>query len=193
MRPKVTHFPSATWGEFMRITIALILLALAAAPAAAAVEESSPGGFILRNQAVVAASPSETWAMLGRVGQWWNKDHTYSGDAANMRLDLRAGGCFCERVAAWKGATGVGEVEHGRVLTALPGALLVLDAPLGPLQTQALVGRLTWTLRAVDGGTEVTQGFAAGGYARGGADKLAPIVDKVLAEQLEGLKRRLAR
>lgn len=177
----------------MRICLAAVFLLIAAAPAAAAVEESSANGFLIRNQAVVAASPAETWAMLGRVGQWWSKEHSYSGDSANLRLDLKAGGCFCERVPAWRGGTGPGDVEHGRVLTALPGAMLVLDAPLGPLQTQALVGRLSWTLRAVDGGTEVTQSFAAGGYAKGGADKLAPIVDKVLAEQLEGLKRRLAR
>jgi len=173
----------------MRIIIAAALLALSAAPAAAAVEEAAPVGFIVRSQAVVAATPAEAWAMLARLGEWWSDEHTYSGDSANMRLELKAGGCFCETLPARSG----GGVEHGRVLTAMPYELLVLDAPLGPIQTEAMVGRLTWRLRAVDGGTQVTQTFVAGGYARGGADKLAPIVDKVLAEQLEGLKARLAR
>jgi len=168
-----------------------VAAAALASPAAADVEEATPTGFAVRSQAVVAATPAETWAMLGRLGEWWNKEHTYSGDAANMRLDLRAGGCFCEALPARAGPAG--GVEHGRVLTAMPYDMLVLDAPLGPLQTEATVGRLSWKLRAVEGGTEITQSFVAGGYARGGADKLAPIVDKVLAEQLEGLKRRLAR
>lgn len=175
----------------MRIVLAAALFA-SAGPAAAAVEEATPSGFAVRSQAVVAATPAETWAMLGRIGLWWNKAHTYSGDAANMRLELKAGGCFCETLPARAGGP-AGGVEHGRVLTAMPYDMLVLDAPLGPLQTEAIVGRLRWSLRAVEGGTEVTQSFVAGGYAKGGADKLAPIVDKVLAEQLEGLKRRLAR
>ena len=170
------------------------MLALAgfAAPASGAVEEATPSGFTLRSQAVVAVTRAETWAMLGRIGEWWSNRHTYSGNAANMRLELRAGGCFCETLPA-RSAGPAGGVEHGRVLTAMPYDMLVLDAPLGPLQSQAMVGRLTWSLRAVDGGTEVTQTFVAGGYAKGGADKLAPIVDQVLAEQLEGLRRRLAR
>ena len=176
----------------MRKYLLSALLLTLSAQAAAAVEESTPSGFSVRNRATVAATPAETWAMLGRIGEWWNDEHTYSGKAANMRLELKAGGCFCEALPA-RSAGPSGSIEHGRVLTAMPYDMLVLDAPLGPLQSQAMVGRFSWTLRAAAGGTEITQTFVAGGYARGGADKLAPIVDKVLAEQLEGLKRRLAR
>jgi hypothetical protein len=175
----------------MRRLLLLPLLALGA-PAAAAVEEATPNGFAIRNQATVAATPAETWVMLGRPGEWWNKAHTYSGNAANMSLELKAGGCFCETLPA-RAAGPAGRVEHGRVLTAMPFDMLVLDAPLGPLQSKAMVGRLTWSLRAVEGGTQVTQTFVAGGYVKGGADKLAAPVDAVLAEQLEGLRRRLAR
>jgi hypothetical protein len=175
----------------LRYFVPALLLSSATA-ASAAVEEAAPDGFRLRSQAVVAATPAETWAMLGRIGEWWSKAHTYSGDAANLRLELKAGGCFCEALPA-RAAGPEGGVAHGRVLAAMPSDMLVLDAPLGPLQSQAMVGRLTWTLRAVDGGTEVTQTFVAGGYAKGGAGMLAPIVDTVLAEQLEGLRRRLAR
>ena len=173
------------------VLISGALLTLAT-PAAAAVEEATPAGFAVRSQVVVAATPAATWAMLGRIGEWWSKQHTYSGDAANLQLELKAGGCFCETLPA-RAAGPAGGVEHGRVLTAMPYDMLVLDAPLGPLQTEATVGRLKWSLRAVAGGTEVTLSFVAGGYAKGGADKLAPLVDQVLAEQLEGLKRRLAR
>ena len=176
----------------MKFLLAVVVLVMAA-PAAAEVKEAASGGFLVQSKAVVAATPAETWAMLGRIGAWWNKAHTYSGDAANLRLKLKAGGCFCERLPRRAGERADGSVEHGRVLTAMTGSMLVLDAPLGPLQTEAMVGRLSWSLRAVEGGTEITQTFIAGGFAKGGADKLAPIVDKVLGEQLEGLKRRLAR
>lgn len=173
----------------MRFLIAASLLF--AAPAAAEVKASAPDGFRSENKAVVAATPVETWSMLGRIGEWWNKDHTYSGDAANLRLELKAGGCFCEKLPG-RPDQREGSVEHGRVLTAMPNKMLVLDAPLGPLQGQAVVGRLSWTLRAVEGGTEVTQTLVAGGWFEGGGEKLAPLVDKVLAEQLSGLQRRLA-
>lgn len=175
----------------MRMAVAAALLATAS-PAVAAVEDSTPSGFTVRNRAVVAAPPVETWAMLGRIGDWWSDEHSYSGKAANMRLELEAGGCFCETVPARFGGP-AGGVEHGRVLTVLPYEFLVLDAPLGPLQTQAMLGRLSWTLRGVEGGTEVTQTFVAAGYVKDGADKLAPLVDKVLGQQLEALKRRLER
>jgi uncharacterized protein YndB with AHSA1/START domain len=171
----------------MKPLLALLAASLAASPAAADVVSAAPGGFEVRSRAVVAAAPAEAWAMLGRIGQWWSPDHTYSGSAANLRLKAKAGGCFCETLAAG------GSVEHGRVLTAMPGKLLVLDAALGPVQSHGAAGRLSWSLRAVDGGTELTQTYIAGGYFRSSAEALAPLVDKVMAEQLGRLQARLAK
>ena len=170
----------------------VIALLLVGAPATAEVKSSSPGGFEVEQRATVAATPAQTWAMLGRIGEWWNKGHTYSGDASNLRLELKAGGCFCETLPRVKGKR-AGGVAHGRVLTAMPYSMLVLEAPLGPLQSEAVSARWTWTLREVPGGTEVTQRLVAGGHFKGDAVKLAPLVDKVMAEQLSGLQRRLAR
>jgi uncharacterized protein YndB with AHSA1/START domain len=168
----------------------VVSAALLAAPLAAAAEVKSAaaGGFEVEAKAVVAASPAETFAMLGRPAEWWNKEHTYSGDPRNMSLELRAGGCFCERIPK-----GGGTVEHGRIVYARPGTALRLQGALGPLQAEGATGSLTWSLKAVPGGTEVIQTYVVGGYVRGGVDTLAPIVDRVLGEQLEGLKRRLAR
>lgn len=162
------------------------LIAAASAPAAAEVKSATANGFEVESRAVVAASPAETYDMLGRIGLWWNDGHTYSGKAANMKLKLRAGGCFCETIPADGGT-----IEHMRVVYARPGATLRLQGGLGPLQSEAAIGTLTWQLKAVPGGTEIVQTYVAGGYIRGGADKLAPIVDKVMAEQLTGLQRRL--
>lgn len=161
---------------------------LAAAPSLAEVKSATPAGFEVESKAVVAATPAATYAALGRIGEWWNSSHTYSGDAANMSLALEAGGCFCERIPADGGT-----IEHARTVYARPGDTLRVQGGLGPLQAEAALGTLTWSLKAVPGGTEVTQTYVVGGYVRGGADKLAPIVDGVLAEQLAGLRKRLAK
>ena len=164
---------------------AFIALA-ASAPAGAEVKSATANGFEVEAKAVVAASPGETYKMLGRIGLWWNDQHSYSGKAANMKLKLKAGGCFCETIPADGGT-----IEHMRVVYARPGTMLRLQGGLGPLQSEAAIGTLTWSLKAVPGGTEIVQTYVAGGYIRGGADRLAPIVDKVMAEQLAGLQRTL--
>ena len=172
----------------MRIYAGALAALLATAPAGAEVKSAEAGGFEVEAKAVVAATPAEAYDMLGRIGEWWNKEHTYSGDSANLRLKLKVGGCFCERIP-----DGGGEIEHMRVIYARPGVTLRLQGGLGPLQELGVAGVLTWSLKPVPGGTEVVQIYRVGGYVKGGADKLAPIVDMVMAEQLEGLKRRLAR
>ena len=167
----------------MRYGLVMALASALATPALAEVKSATPVGFEVESKAVVAVTPAEAYAMLGRVGDWWNSSHTYSGDAGNMTLALAAGGCFCERVPA-SGAT----IEHARIVYAEPGRTLRLQGGLGPIQAEAALGTLTWSLKPAAGGTEITQT-----YVVGGADKLAPIVDQVLGEQLAGLRRRLAR
>lgn len=168
------------------IMFAALSIGLPGSSAPAEVRASSVGGFALENRATVAVSPAEAYAALGRVGRWWSSAHTYSGDAANMTLDLRVDGCFCERIPADGGA-----IEHGRVVYARPGQTLRLQAALGPLQAEGVTGALTWSLRAVEGGTEITQTYVVGGYMRGGLEAVAPLVDQVMAEQLRRLAEHL--
>ena len=123
--------------------------------------------------------------MLVRIGKWWNPTHSYSGKVSNLSLEPKAGGCFCEKLA------GGGSVEHMRVVYAEPGKTLRLQGGLGPLQAQAAAGTLTWTLKPVMNGTEIVQTYAVSGYFPGGTEKLAPGVDKVLAEQLARLQQKL--
>ena len=161
------------------------LLSVWAVAADAEVKSSSPIGFEIENRRTVAAPPAAAYAALGRIRAWWNKDHTYSRDAANLSLGLEAGDCFCERLADG------GTIEHMRVVYARPGETLRLQGALGPLQAEAAVGTLTFAFKAGERGTEITQSYMVGGFIRGGADKFAPVVDKVLAEQLDGLVRHL--
>jgi hypothetical protein len=79
-------------------------------------------------------------------------------------------------------------VQHLQVVYAAPGKGLRLRGALGPLQPEGIEGTLSWTLRVVDGGTEVTQSYVVGGYIRSGMDQWAPKVDRVLEEQFQRLK-----
>ncbi len=88
-----------------------VIFALMKADGAAAEVISVAGnGFEVRETAHVAASPDKVYAVLLLPAQWWSSDHTFSGDAANLSLDARAGGCWCETLA------GGGSVQHLQVV-----------------------------------------------------------------------------
>lgn len=167
--------------------LAVLIAASAATPAAAEVKSSSAMGFELEAKVAVAASAADAYAALGRIHEWWDPQHSYSAKAGNLTLSPRAGGCFCEKLE------GGGTVEHLRVVFARPGRMLRLQGGLGPLQAQAAAGTLTWTLTPLGTGTgtEISQSYAVAGYFPAGADKLAPLVDAVMTEQLQRLQRRL--
>jgi uncharacterized protein YndB with AHSA1/START domain len=158
-----------------------------AAPAHAAVTGSSEAGFATERSVEIAASAEAVYSLLTAPGRWWNDGHTYSGDSANMTIDARAGGCFCETIPAKAGPGG--SIEHGRVIYAMPGKQLRLAGALGPLQTEAVVGTLDFAITPTGKGVKVVMTYVVGGYLRGGAAKLAPLVDQVLGEQLAGLKQ----
>lgn len=169
----------------------LLLLALtgicAASPAAAEVVGSTANGFSIRHVVELTVPPARAYAAIGEVPRWWSKDHSYSGNAANLSLVLRPGGCFCEVLE--KG----GGVEHLRVVLARPGERLVLSGALGPLLYEGVAGVMDLKFERIAGGSRVTLLYRAGGFANGGADKLAPIVDRVLGEQLGRYRDYLAR
>jgi hypothetical protein len=107
---------------------------------------------------------------------------TFSRDAANLSLDPRAGGCFCERLKDG------GSVQHMMVVYAAPGIGLRLRGALGPLQAEGVDDALSWTFKPAAGETAVTQSYVVGGYIRSGMQQWAPRVDRVLDEQLQRLK-----
>ncbi len=143
-------------------------------------------GFVLSKRITVRALPGTVYQTLGKPATWWSSAHSWSGDARNVSIQLKAGGCFCERLPKEKGS-----VEHGRVISARPGKMLRLNAALGPLQAEGVSATLTWTLKPVTGGTEIAQDYIVSGMIRGGAETFAPAVDAVLNEQLERLARRI--
>ena len=157
-------------------------------PSRAAVTASGDNGFVIESGVDIAADAASVYALIADPARWWSGVHTYSGSAANLRIDPRAGGCFCETLPA-VGGKAAGSIEHGRVIYAVPGQALRIGGALGPLQTEGVVGTLDLAIKPADKGVHVTLTYVVGGYMRMAPDKLAPLVDQVLSEQLSRLKQ----
>lgn len=153
-------------------------LTLVSTPAAAEVLASGPNGFHIRHSAQIVVPQDRAYAAFQRIGSWWDDAHTYSGAASNMRLSATPGGCFCENLPGGGGA------EHMRVAYVAPGERLVLTGSLGPLLYEATSGVMDVQFERIAGGTRITLDYKASGFATGGADRLAPAVDRVLGTQM---------
>ncbi len=147
-------------------------------PAQASVVSSANTGFEVRHSVNLVVPTDIAFSAFGEIGRWWDKGHTYSGDSANMSLELAPGSCFCERLPAGGG------IEHMRVAYVKPGERVVLTGALGPLLFEAVNGVMDVKVERIAGGSRVTMSYKASGFANGGAAKLAPLVDQVLAEQM---------
>lgn len=172
----------------MRVVFAAAVFAafVAAGPARAEVASATPNGFVIQAETEAPATPERAWRALGQLGRWWNNEHTYSGNGRRMQVDLRAGGCWCER---W----GDGQsVEHGRVVLLMEhGGVRTLrfNAPLGPLQDMAVNGVLTFTVAPHANGAKITMTYRVSGDPALRLDQMAPLVDGVLMEQFGRLSR----
>jgi len=161
------------------------------APAAARVHEETPDSFVIRLAVVVPASPQQAWDMLVRPAEWWDGSHSFSGDAANLSLHPRAGGCFCEVLPneASPNAAPSGSVEHMRVIFADDGRALRMTGALGPLQAGAVTGVLTIFLKPGKAGTQILWEYAVSGHWR--AEGAAAATDAALAGQILRLAEKL--
>lgn len=159
--------------------IAAITALVVVGAAQAEVTATSADGMTIRIVAEVPLDRDAAWARLLDVRSWWSGAHSYSGSADNLGLNAEAGGCWCE---VWSG----GEVEHGRVVAVMPGSMLRVHGAFGPLQEMGVSGAMTFTLSdgVAAGRTKVTLDYKVVGSSLSGLDRLAPVVDSVLAEQL---------
>lgn len=165
------------------LALAMAPALLAAGSAHAEVKASTPAGFAIEQVVTVAAPAAAVWDTVRAIQTWWDAEHSYSGDAANLYLDAQATGCFCEKLP------GKGSIEHMHVVYVAPGQMIRLTGGLGPLQAEAVAGTLSITLKPVGGAqTQVTLSYIVGGYMRQGGEAMAPLVDTVLGQQLERLK-----
>jgi len=161
------------------------LLALAltvSTPAGAAVIGADSHGFELRHTLDLPLPPAQAIAAFGQVGSWWSKDHTYSGDSARLSLQLRPGGCWCERL------DGGGGVEHMRVAYYQPGERIVLTGGLGPLLFEGTSGVMDVRATKTTTGSQLVINYRVAGFARGNGTEMALAVDQVLRMQIERLR-----
>ena len=159
--------------------LAFIVLLGIAAPAGAEVVTASNNGFEIQHRINLVVEPEVAMAAFSDIPQWWDPEHTYSGDSANLSLTLRAGSCFCERLPDGGG------IEHMRVIYVDPGKRAVLIGSLGPLLFEATTGVMDVQVKSAAGGSQLTINYKVAGFANGGADKMAAAVDQVLAAQLK--------
>jgi hypothetical protein len=162
----------------MKHILVTALIALAT-PAAAEVVSANANGFEVRETVSLVVPPEVAFSSFRDIAAWWNPQHTYSGDSANLSLALVPGGCFCERIPK------SGGIEHLRVAFVDPGKRLVLTGALGPLLYEATTGVMDVQVKTIAGGSQLILDYKVAGFANGGAAKLAPAVDSVLAEQMK--------
>ena len=175
------------------------------------VTESSASSFKVKHVQTVTAKPEKAWQSFLAVDKWWSGEHTYSGSAANLRLDARAGGCFCETAGERQALhMTVGFVDPGHLLRMLgglgplagklhtgrsrndhvaPNQRLTMTGGLGPLQTSGASGAMTFQIVPQGEGSNLTLVYEVGGFYPGGLAAIASGVDGVLGEQFARLKR----
>jgi uncharacterized protein YndB with AHSA1/START domain len=168
-------------GDDMRWMLPVAMLACGTS-AVAGVVGKSDAGFATAGTVVVTRAPEQVWASLVEPRRWWNPEHSWSGKAANLSLEPRAGGCFCEALP------GGGSVEHMRVVYADPGHQLRMRGALGPLQGEGLSATLTVTLEPAGQGTKISWSYKVGGYTDLSIAEIAPAVDNVVTEQFQRLR-----
>lgn len=179
----------------MRMMTALVAAATTiagiAATARADIEQAEAGAIGVRVSVSVDAPAKKVWATLVEPKSWWDKAHTWSGDAANLSLDPKPGGCFCEKLPNGGG------VRHLAIEHVDPAKLLRMRGALGPMADMAVEGVLTITLAEDDKNadkkrpqTTITFVYrVSGGGQKGGLDKLAKPVDEVITAQVMRLAR----
>lgn len=160
--------------------LVLLLSMLLASTAVAKVEDVAATGFKVSHEVATDAAPAAVWKALGRIGRWWDPAHTWSGDARHMRIDLRAGGCFCE---VWKDQS----VEHARVIWAHEQQRLRLSGAFGPLQEWGVAGIAEFVISPAGSGSTIRFTYNVSGDARFKLDGVAAIVDQVLGTQVQRL------
>lgn len=156
--------------------VAVGLAGLVNSPVAAEIVSRSENAFTLKFEGQTRLGPAGVADAFSEVEQWWDPAHSYTGDAANLSLDLTPGGCWCEAMP-----DGV-LFDHGRVVSAVYGEIR-LHAPFGPLRDMAtrsdlivtwpLVGGVVtpaWTFIVEGPGVgalaEPVDGVIGGGFAR---------------------------
>lgn len=156
-------------------------------PAHADLTPGIESGFEVRIRREVPAKPAEAYRVAVReIGRWWDPSHTYSGKATNLSLVDRPGGCLCERLPE-------GGVQHLQVVYVERGKQLRMLGGLGPLQSLAAQGAMTWQFEPDGAGTRMTWTYRVAGLEPTSVAALSRVVEAVVTQQADRLASRLGK
>jgi hypothetical protein len=141
-------------------------------------------GFALSYEQSVSAAPEEIYNAMTQIGEWWHPDHSWEGKPENLYMDMRIGGCFCEKLSNGGG------VEHLRLVYFAPGKEIRLTGGLGPLQGMGMGGAMVWAITPGEEENSVSWKYTVHGHSTEEyLSKLAPIVDSVQQQAFDRLIR----
>ncbi|NNE05648.1 MAG: ATPase [Xanthomonadales bacterium] len=157
---------------------------LVASPIQAEVTSVNASGFALAFEQTIDTSAEDIYTAMTEIGSWWHPDHSWEGKAENLYMDMRVGGCFCEKLANG------GFAEHLHLAYAAPGKEIRLTGGLGPLQGMGMGGAMVWTITMAAEGQKISWTYTAHGHGTQDSMKgLAPIVDMVQKQAFDRLIR----
>ncbi|SHG05249.1 hypothetical protein SAMN04487965_3200 [Microbulbifer donghaiensis] len=172
---------------FRKLNAALAVLLFGTAGSgmtAAEVVSKSASEFSIKLEQELDTDSATIYRGLASLPAWWNPAHSYSGSSDNLSMELRAGGCFCER---WERAS----VEHLRVIYAMPDREVRLSGGLGPLQSMPVSGLMQWRIVPVGDKSLLTWEYRVWGSSANNLDMIAEPVNSVLKEQFDALRNYL--
>jgi hypothetical protein len=159
--------------NLMKRTIAVVLFAFALAHVAVAdIADSGTTGFTFKTTLNIQAPPETVYKQFLAIGNWWDPNHTYSGDAHNLSIEQKAMGCLCETLP-----------NGGAVRK-----MIVMSGGLGPLQSLAATGTMKIVLSPAGDGTKLDVTYSVGGYLPAGMNTFASPVNEVLMGQFARFK-----
>lgn len=162
--------------------IAFIFIALATTATQAEVTEVSEQHFVISINITINAPSSKVYEQFIEIGEWWQDSHTWFGNATKMTIEPKANGCFCER-------NGEQQALHMTISQINPGKSIHMTGGLGPLQSLAVNGYMTWNFEAAeDNTTNLKLNYRVTGFVNQKTEDWAKAVDGVLMQQVSNLK-----
>jgi len=162
-----------------------VLILLSTVMVNAEVVDKAANGFHIKIEAEVNATREATYQQFLRIGQWWDGEHSWFGDASAFSIEPRAGGCFCEIKDG-------NSVMHMQVSFVKPGHEVRMLGGLGPLQMLGLHGAMSFSFESIKGRkTRIIHEYRVTGYAQGGLESLADVVNSAQAHQVKRLQNLL--
>ncbi|AOE49559.1 SRPBCC family protein [Kangiella sediminilitoris] len=172
----------------MKITIkvlALVITVLTPFISKAEILSRSESHFHIKFEVELPQSVSTTYDQFLNIGEWWQSSHTWFGDASKLFIETKAGGCFCE-------VNGDKEALHMTVAHVNPGKSLKMLGGLGPLQGMGVNGVMSWDFSQLEENkTKLTLNYSVKGFTTENVQTIAEAVNKVLATQVNELKKKL--